>query len=228
MPAAKAGEWFGSVSGPAASQLLGAASKVFGSSEVAAIGKAASVPVGTVVTWFVDSKQFTSAQIGSALSGGQYVAKDVLNALSTRIPVEDLGLPAKQLGMISEDFFAWTKDAQFGPQKAAKAAKAAYDQILVLYQINSKYGLGQEETAEVGRLAGYAADQVGSVFKRAYGFNDKGVASVLRAGGYAQNEVVGALKTVFSVGEDSALKAWNEAEKAGKRIGGYFDPRNWR
>jgi hypothetical protein len=80
----------------------------------------------------------------------------------------------------------------------------------------------------VGRLAGYAADQVGSVFKRAYGFNDKGVASVLRAGGYAQNEVVGALKTVFSVGEDSALKAWNEAEKAGKRIGGYFDPRNWR
>jgi hypothetical protein len=225
-PIKSAGEWLGTNTGINSTTLLNAASTVYGNEKVAEFGKSLGMAPATVVSWGVDVKRLGAKDIGGLFRSSGFPTNDVLNAVYSRLPTKDVGAAAKELGVVSEDLFVWAKSRRISPNDAAYLAKDAYDQMAVYINLKTTYALSNEAAAEMGKLAGYAADNVATWFKRS-GFDAKGVAQVLRAGGFAQAHVTAALQQVYSIGADAAEKAWKEAEKIGGQIGGYLDPRNW-
>ena len=200
--------------------------KVFKSSGVVSLAKSAGMSADDVMTWGKNAGK-TAEQMGDMFGNKPFSQNDLLNAGRRVFADDKVAAIAKAASYGAIELFEWGKAAGMGPDKLAASAKNVFDPSMVLYETNYVYGLTHEETAEMGRLVGYTASQVGAVFKFSYGYTDSGVAHVLRAAGFSQNEVIDAVERVFSIGEDAAKKAWKAAEKIGGQIGGYFDPRKW-
>lgn len=196
--------------------LLYAADKVYGSDQVAALGKAAGYGAEDVAHWAFAAKK-TTVQAG-ALLGKAFSKDEIMSAGNKAFGVGHVAGMAKAAGYTAKDVYAWTYSVRKNADEAFAVVAKAFSREDVLDDGKRTYDMGNEAVAEGGRLVGYSAHELSDWFI-AKGVKSKEAAKMLHSAGYAKDEVKGAMVSAYHLSGSAAEDTWKGASGEAKHVG---------